>query len=449
MYKPNKILVIGGNAAGPAAAAKAKRVNPDAEVILFETGEYISTGNCELPYVLSGEIENYEDIIFFTAESFYKEKGVRVYTKHFVESIDKRNKSISVRNLNDNSVVNFSYDKLILCTGSKANKLKLDIHKPENVFYLKSVSDYLAIKNYIDKNPVNSVGIIGSGYIGLESAEAFKKLGMDVLLIDKENYPLPTAEIEIQHLINEQLKGNEIDFYGNQKEIKFICKDNKVTSIKIDGRFVEIDLLLVAIGFKPNTELAQLTNLNLGNHGGLKVDKKLKTSDTNIYAAGDCCEITNKITGRANYLPLATLAHKQGHIAGDNAAGGNSFYNPIIKNIAVKIFDNVYSAVGLNTAETKQNGFNFNTVSAVTPNLVKVMPESKKVFGKIIYDKYSKFILGAEFFGNSEVIGYADLISSMISNKIKVNNLAEIDFNYTPPYSPFVNLLSILGRKAI
>ncbi len=447
MYKPSKILVVGGNAAGPAAAAKAKRVNPNAEVILFEAGEFISTGTCELPYVLSGEIENYENIIFFTAESFYKKKGVRVYTKHFVESIDKQNKNISVKNLNDSSVVNFSYDKLVLCTGSVANRIKLDLHNPDNVFYLKSVSDYLNIKKYIDSNKVKSIAIVGSGYIGLESTEAFSRLGIDVFLIEKEKNPLPASEIEIQHLVKDQLKKNKIEFYGNQTDVKSVYKENKITNVKIEGRLIAIDLLLVAVGFKPNAELARIANLGLGNFNGIKVDNKLKTTDSNIYAAGDCCELTNKITGRPTYLPLATLAHKQGHVAGENAAGGNNFYNNVIKNIAVKIFDNVYVSVGLSSEEAKQAGYNFETVSAVAQNLVKVMPQSKNVFGKIIYDKYSKLIIGAEFFGNGEVIGFGDLISSMIYNKNKVTSLAEIDYNYTPPFSPFVNLLSILGRK--
>jgi NADPH-dependent 2,4-dienoyl-CoA reductase/sulfur reductase-like enzyme len=447
LISENTIIVIGGNAAGPAAAAKAKRQNPDANVIMFEAGEFISTGTCELPYLLKGDIKDYQDIVFFTPESFYKDKGVKVYTKHFVESIDRKNKTVTVKNLTDNSVIEFQYSKLILATGSKAKKIPQLSSEQSNLFFLKSVSDYLKIKSYFETSKINDVLIIGAGYIGLETAEAFKSLGANVTVLEKENLPFAGMDAEIRHLVLETLTKNGIEFIGGNNNAVYNFGDKKIKNVKIDGRIKEFDLYLSSVGVEPNNSLAIASRLDIGKSGGIKVDNKMRTSDFNIYAAGDNVEITNKITRRSDYIPLATIAHSQGHTAGANAAGANLRTEPVIQNLAVKIFDRSICKVGLSTEEAAAHQFNFKSVHAVIPNLVHVMPNSQKVFGKIIYESDSKLILGASFIGGKEVIGYADIIAMMINNKIKAEVLAAINYNYTPPLSPFVNLLSVLGRK--
>ncbi len=448
MNNVRKILIVGGNAAGPSAAAKAKRTDPEAEVILFEAGEFISTGTCELPYLLAGEITSYKDIVFFDPDSFYEKKGVKVHIHYRVEQIDRKLKSVAVRNLKDNSVHNFYYDKLILTTGAKANKLPELSADYENVFNLKSVSNFIAIDNYLKNNSkFKKALIIGSGYIGLETAEAFAARGFDVSVVEKAQIPMPTAEKEISYLILDSLKKKNINFYASVEDLKFNKSNNRIESVQIEGRIKEFDIIIQAVGFKPNNNLALGANLDLGESGALVVDTKMKTSDPHIYAAGDNCESKNRITKRNFYFPLATIAHEQGHAAGANAAGGNIYTEPIVKNIAVKIFESVYVSVGLNEKEAEINKMNFSSVSALAHNLVPVMPESRKVFGKLIYENSSKLILGASFYGGPEVIGYGDLISSLIYNNNSAASLAKIDFNYTPPYSPFKNLLSILGRK--
>ncbi|MCF8260489.1 MAG: FAD-dependent oxidoreductase [Melioribacteraceae bacterium] len=447
MFKPRKILIIGGNAAGPAAAAKAKRINPQAEVIMFEKGPHISTGTCELPYVLGGEISSSEEVVFFNESSFESAKGVKVYCNSFVESINKNQNKISVRNLLSDTTKQFEYDSLILCTGSVANGCPGLPQNSKNVISLKSVTDLNYLKKYLVKSQVKTVAIIGSGYIGIETAEAFSKIGIPVKLFEISARPMPKAEPEVSALIFEELHRNNVEFFGDQTKIQFIEKNEIITSIKIDSRFIEVDFVLCATGFSPNNALAKTINLNLGKEGGLLVDSKLKTNQNKIYAAGDCIEIKDFITLKNHLLPLATIAHRSGHVAGENAAGGNRHFKPVIKNISVKIFDSVFSQVGLSESEALEHGFAYNSVSAVANNLVHVMPNSSKVFGKLIYKRESFEILGATFFGKNEVIGYADIIAAMIYNKDSAKKLAEYEFNYTPPLSPFINLLSILGRK--
>ncbi|MEE9430969.1 MAG: FAD-dependent oxidoreductase [Melioribacteraceae bacterium] len=448
MYKTtNKIIVIGGNAAGPAAAAKAKRVNPDAEVILIEAGEFISTGTCELPYLISNEIDDYKKIVFFSPESFFKSRGVKVFINHFAKQIDTKYKTLEVVDRSTNRTVEFEYDKLILTTGSIANELPDLPFILENVFSLKSVNDYLKIKNYLNSSNSNNVLVVGSGYIGLELADSFKKKGFNVTVLDLEELPMPSADDEVRHLIKDSLIQNEISFFTSDEQSKFIISENKLKHYKHEGRFIDFDLVIVAVGVQPNSFLAHSANLKLGKFGGIIVDSRLKTSNPNIYAAGDNIEIKNRITNRNDYFPLATYAQRYGHIAGENCAGGNKIAEAVILNSTFKLFDNFIAQVGLTSKQVNEHNYLAESVSAVVPNKVKVMPDSRKVFGKIIYDKNSKLILGASFVGSTEVSGYADLISSMIYNKNSVLTLAKMDYNYTPPLSPFVNLLSVLGRK--
>lgn len=441
------IIVIGGNAAGPAAAAKAKRVDPKANVVMFEAGDFISTGTCELPYVLSYVITDYEKIVFYTPEKFEQQKGAKVFTKHRVERINRTTKTISVRNLVSNHLIDFPYDKLVLATGSRAKKLDSFTRNISNVFAFKTVTDLITLQKFITLKKAKKALVVGSGYIGLELAEALRALNCEVILIDKEILPMPNSETEMRRKILDTLTEKGVEYYGRIAQPKFHFAEDQVKSIEIDGWRKEIDVVIQAIGFEPNVDLALATKLDIGSRGGIKVDSKLRTSDANIFAAGDCIEVTNKITNRNELIPLATFARDYGYIAGENAAGGNNFAQPVIKNISVKIFENIFVSVGLGSDEAKQNNLRVSSVSAEANNLVKVMPASRATFGSVVYELGSERILGANFYGGNEVVGYADLISLMIQNKMKVSELSKINYNYTPPASPFVNILSLLGKK--
>ncbi len=448
IIKAKKIIVVGGNAAGPAAAAKAKRTNPNAEVLLFEAGDFISTGTCELPYVLAGEIESYKNIVFFDDVSFKEKKGVDVFLNHLVTSVNPKEKFVEVLNNKTGQKKLFDYDSLILTTGSKAKRLPFLSSELTNVFTLKSVMDFVKIKKFIDSNTIENVLIIGAGYIGLEAAEAFKRLGKNVTVLDIAENPLPNAEVEIQHLIKQTLEKNSVRFIGKTFEAKYIQTDDKLKGVNIDGELIECDVALMALGVAPNNTLAKEAQIEIGKFGGIKIDKRARTSNQFIFAAGDNTEIINRITGKYDYIPLANYAHVFGHAAGANAAGDNQFVEPVVRNAAVKIFDNVYSTVGLTEPEANNYGFSYSVVTAVMNNIIKVMPGSKKIFGKLIFEKESNKILGASFFGADQAAGMADLISALIYQGAKAQSLANINFNYTPPKAPFVNLLSALGRKA-
>jgi len=447
VFKPAKIIVIGGNAAGPAAAAKAKRVSPDSEVLMFESGEFISTGTCEIPYVLSGEIPGYEEILTFTTEEFRKLKGVKAYTSCEVTGIDRTRKILNVKNLKSRKEFEENYDSLVLATGSIPKKIPGFPEFIPNLFTLKNIADLNNITGYVRSKKINSVLIIGSGYIGLEAADAFHQLNKEVTIIEKENLPLPYTEPEIRVMILELLKKEGIIFHGAYNNLLLNTENGFIKSINLDGRIIEPELVISAVGFTPNNILAEKAGLRLTPRGAVKVDRSLKTSDPSIFACGDNIEIINEVTKRTDYFPVATVAHDFAHVAGENAAGGSAVVNTVVKNIAVKILNKFQVSVGITEAEALQNSIPFKSIQASAPNLVKVMPDSRQVFGKIVYHALNKNILGAAFLGGKEVSGYGDIISALIKLKSPAHMLADLNYNYTPPLSPFINLLSILGRK--
>ena len=447
MKRPLRIIVIGGNAAGPAAAAKAKRFNPNADILLFEANEFISTGTCEMPYVLSGEIDDFQKIIFFSPVSFQEEKGVKVFVKHFVEEIDTKNKQVIINNLTEDKILNYDYDKIILTTGSKAKTLPGFDTKLKNVFTLKNINDLIRINNFISKETVSKAIVIGSGYLGLEVIEALKKRNVNVKLIEKESRPLPGADNEFGDAVLKILITNGIEFIGGVNELEPVISEDKLLGVNIGNNFIKTDLVLISVGFEPDTFLAHSAKLDIGKSGAIKVDPYLKTYDRFIFAAGDNVEVVNAITGKPDYIPLATNAYQMGHIAGENAAGGNIKYDPFVKNVGVKIFDKYFTSVGLSTKEAVENGIEIKEAVAKARNLVDVMPESDYVLGKVLVDKKNKRIIGGSFFGSKEVSGYADLLAALIKLKTPASVLSRINYNYTPPLSPFINLLSIIGKK--
>jgi len=447
MKRPVRIIVVGGNAAGPAAAAKAKRFNPNADVILFEASEFISTGTCEIPYVLSGEIDDYRKLLFFSPSSFKNEKGVKVYVKQFVEEIDTKNKNVVVKDFIDGKTLNYDYDKLIIATGSKAKTLPGFDTELKNVFTLKNINDLIQINEFITKQKITRAIVIGSGYIGLEAAESLIKRNITVQLIEKENRLLPGADEEFGNEILKILIGNGIEFISEVADLEPIISGDRLLGVKFRGKFIETDLVLLSVGFVPDTYLARSAKLEIGKSGAIKIDSYLRTSDRFIFAAGDSVEVINAVTGKPDYIPLATHAYELGHIAGENAAGGNVKYDPFVKNISVKIFNKFFASVGLSKTEAVKNGLKVVEASAKARNLVGVMPGSDYVIGKVLADKNSKQIIGGSFLGSKEVSGYADLLSALIKLRAPASTLSKINYNYTPPLSPFINLLSIIGKK--
>ncbi|HTY58193.1 MAG TPA: FAD-dependent oxidoreductase, partial [Bacteroidota bacterium] len=331
-----RILVVGGLAAGPSAASKAARTDPSAEVVLFEQGESVSYGVCEIPYHISGEVKA-EDLSPFSPDKLRTTRRIDARTLHRVEEIQANRRILLVRNLKDGTTAREKFDRLIIATGSRPKRLGFEGEDARNVFRVKALDEAFALRKFIAQEHPATAVIVGGGYIGMEMADALRTLGIDVTVLHNASLPMKGLERETREQIRAELEKNGVRFVGMAGTAGFVRgREQKVTHVLTgDGTF-EAGLVVVAIGVEPNTELARAAGIRTGVSGGIKTDQRQQTSVDNIYAAGDCCEVRNLVSGRQAYIPLATIASKAGWTAGENAAGGNAVFRGAIRAIAVR-----------------------------------------------------------------------------------------------------------------
>jgi len=443
------ILVIGGLAAGPSAAAKAKRVNPNADVILFEQGEFISYGICEIPYYISGEVSDEKKLTPFSPQTFQDLKGVTVKTFHRVEQIIPQKKLIVVRDLSRGELKEYKYNSLIVATGSSAKKLNIENENARNVFHVKSLDDGFAIKKFVAENKPKKAIIIGGGYVGMEMAETLRRLNLHVTILHQRNLPMRGLENDTREKIFEQLSANGIEFVSNVKTEAFLLgKNGLVSHVFTNKGTYEADIVILSLGVVPNVELARNAKIRIGKLNGIITDTKQMTSVENIYAVGDCCEVKNIVNGKPMLIPLATIASRQGWIAGENAAGGNVKYGGAIRAIALRLFDLEIAHVGISSEEAKESGFDIHIEKISTHNKISFMPESARITIIGIFDKRSGRILGANLFGGDGTVLRANTLAIAIQQKLTANDIANFDLSYAPPFSPLWDAVLVLGNAA-
>ncbi len=444
--KRSGFVVIGGNAAGAAAAARLKKLNPSEEVILFEKSQYISTGTCEMPFYFSGEIQSPDKLVFFNSESFEREKGVKVFTETEVTFIDRVKKEVLFIDKSGNQG-SLPYGKLIIATGSKAVIPPQFEGSYKNVFTLKSISDLYGIHGYFSSKIPQRIAVIGGGYIGLEICDTLSVKHDDITLIEQAERIMPSASPEFSAILTEILRQKKINVITGASDLKAFEREGKIVKIKSGSLLIDTCFVILAAGFSPETGLAFRSGLGRGPAGGIKTDLFQRTDDKDIYTAGDCSEYRDFITNRNILFYSATASYRSGHAAAENISGFKRQIGGLVRNLSFRFFDNYAGVSGISEKEAKIHGFVTDSVTVIADNMPKVMPETRKTFGKIIYRKSDRMILGAEFIGGKEVSGYLDIISVMIKNRIPAGRLSEMDFNYTPALSPFVNLLTIAGKK--
>lgn len=450
MYKPpsTDIIVVGGNAAGAAAAARAKRIAPKRNVFLLEGSPYFSTATCDIPYVVSEEIKSPRDLLHFTPERFLIAKNVEVSVNTQVVGIDTKNKQVVYRSAQSTVERAAGYSSLVLATGSIARDPYQLADKYTNHFFLKSIEDLERLVHFTAGISGKNAVILGAGYIGLEAAESFVQKGFSVTIIDQAAVPLSNQDSEVSQKVADILKSqSQIDAFLGVKTLKFFG-NNVITKISVDGRLIECDLVVSALGVIPNTELAKRVGIKLGVTGAVKVSSKTETSVDKIYAAGDCCEITDAVTGEPVYRPLATTARAMGWIAGENAAGGREIFANRITSSGFRLFSSFLAFTGVTELQAKKRGFITKSVSAETGRLVPFFAkEHETTFGRLVVEKTTLRLLGASFIGGKEVAGLTDMATLMIQQKLPVSLLKDLPFIYSPPLAPFTHLLSLLSKK--
>jgi NADPH-dependent 2,4-dienoyl-CoA reductase/sulfur reductase-like enzyme len=445
-----KIIVIGGLAAGPTAASKAKRDDPEAEVLLYEQGEYISYGVCEIPYFISDEISDPAKLIVYSPERLQKEKGVTAKTCHLVEEILPAQKEVRIRNLEDGTVFTDRYDKVILATGSSSKRINIDGEKSRNVFYIKALDAAYALKKFmVEEKPMHAV-IVGAGFIGMEMADALSRAGLEVTVIHRGEYPMSNLEIEGKKILLQELQDHGIRFLSRTViEWLGVGARGNVVAVGTNNGTVDADLVIIAVGVEPNSALARQAGIKVGNFGGICVNDKMKVLGAeNVFAAGDCCELKNIVTRKPMYTALATTASKTARVAGENAAGGNRIFKGAIRAIGVRVFRKEVALVGLSLGEATEANFKPYSTTITANSKIKSMPGNSELTVTLISDRSSQKVLGANIIGNEGAVLRADTIAAAIRHGFTMGELEQLDLIYNPPYAPLWDAILIAARHA-
>ena len=445
-----KIIIIGGVAAGMSAASKAKRIDKNLDITVYEMTDAISWGACGLPYYVGDFYPNASLMIARTYEEFEKE-GINVKIKHKVENIDFKNKKVFVRNLNENKVFEDNYDELVIATGASSTSPK-DIKNldAEGVYHLKTFNEGLEVKKEMMKKENENIIIIGAGYIGVEIAEAALKLGKNVRIFQHSSRILnKTFDKEITDLLENHIREHEkISLHLNESPIEVRTFENKVIGLKTNKKEYSANLIIVATGVKPNTEFLKDSGLELFENGAIIIDRFGKTNIPNVYAAGDCATVYHSVLEKNVYIALATTANKLGRLIGENLTGANKEFIGTLGSAGIKVLEFEAARTGITEAEAIENKINYKTVFVEGEDHSAYYPGEESVYLKLIYEADTKVLLGAQACGKKGVALRIDALAVAIQNKMKTYELANMDFLYAPPFATTWDIMNVAGNVA-
>lgn len=451
-----KLLIIGGVAGGATAAARARRVAEDAEITLVEKGPYVSFANCGLPYHISGDIEKRSKLLLQTPEGFDARYGVKALVSTEAMEIDRAGKRVRVRGPEGESWL--PYDKLILAQGGNPVVPPLPGVDSPRVFKLWNMGDMDRIQAFLAERKPASALVVGGGFIGLEMAEAFAARGLKTSVVELLPRLMPVMDGEFGAMIGAKLEEKGLRIVTG-RALKAILPDvvgadvvGEGAAELDDGTVLPAGIVLLSIGVRPELTLAKAAGLAIGPSGGLAVDATLRTSDPDIYAAGDMVEVEHKVSGRKVRVPLAGPANRQGRIAATNALGGNMQYGGAMGTSVFKAFDAAAASTGLTEKAAGEAGFEVGAAMVYKDHHASYYPGSKEMVLKIVYDKKTGRLLGGQAFGEEGVEKRIDVLATALQGRMTLDDLAELDLAYAPPFSSAndpVNLAAFIGLNDI
>ncbi|MCA9041365.1 MAG: FAD-dependent oxidoreductase [Planctomycetaceae bacterium] len=448
------IVIVGGVAGGASAAARARRCNEAAEIIMFEKDSFVSFANCGLPYHIGDEIAERDKLLVATPELFQKRFRIQAKTRHEVLSIDQANKSVRVKNLETGEEFDQSYDKLILSPGAAPIVPPIEGVKSENVFTLRNIEDMDQIKQKLmhglQNKTVKRAVIVGAGFIGLEMVEQLHHLGLDVSLVELAPQVLPPLDVEMAKLIENELLRHGIKLNLGDGIAGLDVEDNRAVGVKLNsGKVIETDLVILGIGVRPNNGLAKDIGLDIGQTGGIKVNSYMQTSNPDIYAVGDVSEYEHALLGETMRVPLAGPANRAGRIAGEHAATDHSPAMGAVKGTAiVRVFELTAGMTGLSEKMADRYNRNAKFVIIQAGHHAGYFPGAKSITLKLIYDPDTSLVLGAQAIGAAGVDKRIDVIATALKFKATIQDLTELDLAYAPPFGSAKDAIHIAAYAA-
>jgi len=443
-----KIIIVGGVAGGATAAARMRRNDENAEIMMVERGEYISFANCGLPYHISGIIEEREKLLVTSEKAFTQRYRIDIRSSTEMIAIDRKAKMVRLRDLNSGKEIDASYDKLLLSPGAEAIRPQLTGIDSSRIFGLRNIPDLDQIMAHLREEKPRRAVIIGGGFIGIEVAENLHDKGIFTTVVEGGNQILNPIDDEMAAIVHAHMRDKNIELFLNDKVEQFEDKDDHTLVYLSSGRRLQADLVILAIGVRPESTLARAANIELGQTGGIKVNEYLQTSDSDIYAVGDAIEVTQTISGQPVLIPLAGPANRQGRMAADNIIFGNRHtYRGTQGTSILKAFDLTAASTGLNDKQLKAAGIEYVSCITHSASHASYYPGAKQITLKLLFTNDGK-ILGAQAVGASGVDKRIDVIATAIYGQLTVEDLAELELAYAPPFGSAKDPVNIAGYVA-
>lgn len=432
------VLVIGGVAAGTKTAAKLKRENRDFNVTLITKGENISYAGCGLPYYVGGVIEDKSDLIVNTPKSFSDLTQVEVRTSVEALEIDRDKKIVKAFDIQNKEEIIFNYDKLVIATGADPIKPPIEGIDLEGVYYMRTPDDAIAVREVVETNNVKRAVVVGGGFIGLEVAENLHEMGVKTTLVEAMEHIMPGFDDEVSSYVENELIENGIMVLTGER-LTSIEGDEKVSKVRTDKRAMKVDMIVMSVGIRANSNIAETCGLELEANKTIKVNEYMQTNDEDIYAVGDCVTVKNILSGKPAWSPMGSSANKEGRCLAKTLAGKKTEFNGVLGTGIVKLLNLNAARTGLTEKEALNLGYNVESVLVPIDDKAHYYPDSKMIIIKLISDKDNKKVLGAQVFGEGNVDKHIDVISTAITFNATINDLQNLDLAYAPPFSTAIH----------
>lgn len=442
-----RLIVIGGVAAGMSAASRARKVNPAMEIVVLEKGDFVSYGTCGLPYYLSGQVVDWRDLVVYSPEFFRDKRNIDVRLQHEVTAIEPGRKTVHGM-IRSSQPFSLQYDKLVLATGG-APAMNIPQAEGRNIFTCNDLAGTIRMREYIESEKPRTAVIAGSGYIGLELAEAFAARGLGVVILERSESKLEGAEPEIAARVEEVLTKHSVQLIRGAAVTSIASHSGgSVATVHYgaDGS-VDGELVLLATGIVPRVALAEAAGIQLGPTGAVAVDERMLTNVNSIYAAGDCTEVRHLVTGRPAYFPLGTTANKQGRVAGENAAGGNAMFAGVVGTLVTKVFELEVAKTGVSLEQARAQGFLADKVAITSTSRVRYFG-GRPIDVTLVWERGSGRLLGCQMAGVEGVAKRIDVAAMALHARMRIADMIHLDLSYAPPFAPVWEAILVAAGEA-
>lgn len=443
-----KVIIIGGVAGGATAAARLRRIDETADIIMFERGEHVSFANCGLPYYVGNVIQERDDLLLSSPELFRRRYNIDVRVATEVTAIDRSRKRVEIRKRESDDIYSETYDQILLSPGAEPIRPPLSGMDDERFFTIRNVPDTDRIKGFVDAHRPRAAVVVGGGFIGLEMAENLVHRGVSVAIVEMLDQVMPPMDIEMAAFIHEHLREKNVDLRLGDGVDRFDREDGRIMTITKNGETIPCDMVVLSVGIRPESRLAREAGLDVAEDGRIRVDETMRTSDPTIFAVGDAAEMRNFVTGLPTATPLAGPANKQARVAADNIAGRRSVFRGTLGTAVVKVFDLAVASTGCSEKRLVQNGLPYRVSYTHSGSHAGYYPGAESIAVKLIFCPGSGKVLGAQMIGRAGVDKRIDVIATAIRGGMTVFDLEELELAYAPPYGSARDPVNIAGNVA-